>query len=163
MEPNRIGRRHVLRRAGLAAGGAAVATATAASPAFAGGGNNGDDASALTGGWFLDRQTTVGKARGVITFASGGSVQYQDISPANVVVLHGAWSRSEGAFRFEMWGGAAADTATGAPAIVVRIKGQVTLNRRGFTSPYIATWFDPVSNNEVFRFDGAARGTRIEP
>lgn len=163
METNQIGRRHVLRNAGIAAGGALLATAATSSPALAGRDET-DHASALTGGWFLDRQDAVsGTVRGVVTFGAGGTVHYQDIAPASVVVLTGSWSRTGRAFRFEMWAGVAADTATGAPAITVRIQGTLTVTARTFTSPYAVTWFDPATQSELFGFNGTATGTRIEP
>jgi hypothetical protein len=147
----------------LAAGGLVLATTAATSPALAAH-DNGDGARALTGGWFLDRQDTVsGNVRGVITFSAGGTVHYQDIFPASLVVLTGSWAGSGRKFRFEMWAGSAEDPATNRPAITIRIKGTLNLTQRGFTSPYSATWFDPATGAELFRFDGSADGTRIEP
>ena len=120
--------------------------------------------AAIVVGWFLDRQDTVsGKVRGVITFSAGGALHYQDIFPASLVVLTGSWVGSGREFRFEMWAGSAADAATNRPAITIRIKGPLSLTQRGLTSPYAVSWFDPATGAELFRFDGTANGTRIEP
>jgi hypothetical protein len=163
MDSDRIGRRHILHKAGIAAGGALLATTAAASPAFAAR-SGGDGAEALSGGWFLDREDPVsGKVRGVIIFSAGGTLHYQDIFPASLVTLAGSWAGGGRDFRFEMWAGSAEDPATSRPAITLRIKGTVSLNLRGFISPYTVTYFNPSTSAELFRFDGTANGTRIEP
>ncbi len=163
MESAQIGRRSVLRKAGVALGGAALATAAVASPAFAGTDSR-DDSPTLTGGWLSDRQDVGSdfKNRGVFVFAAGGAMHYQDIFPVNIV-LHGAWVGSDRRFRYEMWGGIPEDPASGAPAFTVRVSGPVTVSRRSFTNPYIVAFFDPVSGSELFRLDGVAKATRIDP
>ena len=161
MSSEAIGRRHLLGRAGLVAGGAVLATVAAATPASAG--RNDSNGEALSGGWLLERRNTVSAARGVITFGTGGTVHYQDIAPASPTLLQGAWSGADDTFRFDMWGGSAANPDAGTPAVIVRISGTVHVRRRSFTSPYVARWLDPASNAEIFRFEGVANATRIEP
>lgn len=161
MSNETMDRRHLLNRAGLVAGGAVLATVVAATPASAS--HNDGNGEALYGGWLLDRRDTVGTARGVITFGAGGTVLYQDIVPASPTLLQGGWAGAGRTFRFDMWGGSAANAAAGTPAVIVRISGTVSVSRRTFTSPYVARWLDPASNAEIFRFEGVATATRIEP
>ena len=44
--------------------------------------------------------------------------------------------------------------------LVPRLLG--TFTRRTFANPYVVTLFDAASGAEVFRFEGSAKGTRIE-
>ena len=161
MHEDRLGRRQMLRRAGVMTGGAVVASAAVASPALA----DGSDSSGIVGGWLVDREDPSSgfRAHGVFTFAAGGVVHYQDIFVVNAL-LHGSWKAGSGrTFRYEMWGGLPADPVTATPALTARVAGPGTYTRRTFTNPYVVTLFDAASGNEVFRYEGVATGTRIEP
>lgn len=157
-----LARRQLLRRAGFVAGGAVLATTAMAAPAHAG--EAPDDDLGLAGAWLLDRTDDDGyHARGVFTFAVGGVVHYQDISPV-APMLHGAWtSGPKRTFRYETWAGIPADEVGGIPALTVRVVGTGTWTRDTFTNPYVLTAFLADGGIEVARSPGKAFGTRIRP
>ena len=162
MESTPVARRHLLQRAGIVAGGALVATTAMAAPAHAN--DEPDGGGGLTGAWTTDRIDDDGyRAHGIFTFSLGGVVHYQDIFPVNAT-LHGSWTAwSRRTFRYEMWGGLPADTATGVPGVTIRVAGSGTWGRDAFTNPYIVTAFDGATGTEVIRYGGNATGTRIRP
>ena len=161
-----MGRRHVLRNAGLAMGGALAATAATASPAFAGSGgrDDGNDAMTLAGAWMIERREPSNGfvGTGVFTFAAGGTMTYIDIAPVTSLLI-GAWAGSGRRYKYTMWLGLGPDE-NGAPTnVTVRIGGPIELiDRRHFTHSYRTTFILAATGEEVFTVDGTATGTRFD-
>ncbi len=160
MNEEPMGRRQALKRAGLITGGTLLVSTAVASPASAGG----DLDAGPLGGWLVERvdpalnQTHLG----VGSFSAGGTIHYEDTFPAGPVWI-GAWIAGPGrTYQFEMWTALPPDPASGLPAVRARAMASGTFTRRTFTNPYVVTLFDAASGSEVFRFEGSAKGTRIE-
>lgn len=160
MNEEPVGRRQALQRAGLIAGGTLLVSNAVASPASAA-----DDLGVgPLGAWLIERvdpalnQTHIG----VGSFSVGGTIHYEDTFPAGPVWI-GAWTAGPGrTYRFEMWTALPPDPVSGLPAVRARATASGTFTRRTLANPYVVTLFDAASGAEVFRFEGSAKGTRIE-
>jgi hypothetical protein len=138
-----LGRRQVLRRAGVvAAGGAAVTAVTGlglATPAMASDGGDGG----LTGSWMVTRQDDGDPTRikAVFSFAGGGVFVEHDILPAGPPFT-GTWARGDGGrFRATIWSGFPGE-GPGSPGVAVRVRLVGRLEHRTISGTYTATVFD---------------------
>ena len=147
-----VGRRQVLRRAGVvAAGGAAVTAVTGlglASPAMAS--DNGD--GGLTGSWMIIRQDDGDPTRvqAVLSFAGGGVVVEHDIMPAGPPFT-GTWARRDGGrFHATFWSGFPGE-GPGSPGVSVRVQLVGRVAHRTISGTYTVTVFDstgaPIQSN----------------
>ena len=154
-----LGRRQVLRGAGVvAAGGAAVTAVTGlglASPAMASddGGSGG-----LAGSWMVTRQDDGDptEVQAVFSFAGGGVFVEHDIQPAGPPFT-GTWARgSGGRFRATIWSGFPGE-GPGSPGVAVRVRLVGRLEHRTISGTYTATVFDPTGapvESNTGRFSG---------
>ncbi len=160
MEQQTVGRRQMLRGAGVVAGGVAVATIGLASPAKAD-----DDAkrAGLLGAWKLDRQDDGGEpATGVATFASGGVALFQDINPVGPV-FYGTFVEGKRQFRSTILSGSRADEAfPGAPALTSEAHAEGTRHNDTISGTYSVTSFDAATGDALGPpTTGVFSGTRI--
>ena len=119
-----LGRRQVLRGAGVVvAGGAAVTAVTGlglASPAMA----SDDGGGGLAGSWMVTRQDDGDptEVQAVFSFAGGGVFVEHDILPAGPPFT-GTWARgSGGRFRATIWSGFPGEGGPGSPGVAVRVQ-----------------------------------------
>lgn len=139
-----LGRRQVLRGAGVvAAGGAAVTAVTGlglASPALA----SDDGDGGLTGSWMIIRQDDGDPTRvqAVLSLAGGGVVVEHDILPAGPPFT-GTWARRDGGrFRATFWSGFPGEGGPGSPGVTVRVRLVGRLEDRTISGTYTTTVFD---------------------
>jgi hypothetical protein len=152
-----LGRRQVLRGAGVvAAGGAAVTAVTGlglATPALASDGGDGG----LTGSWMVIRQDDGDPTRvqAVFSFAGGGVFVEHDILPAGPPFT-GTWARRNGGFRATIWSGFPGD-GPGSPGVAVRVRLVGRVEHRTISGTYTVTTVDstgaPIDSN-TGRFSG---------
>jgi hypothetical protein len=157
MTSGTIGRRQVLRGAGVAAGGAAIGTLGFAQPAAASGSDE------VEGSWRVTRQDEGDdtKYTTVLSFAEGDVALARDISPAGPP-LTGAWDdREDDRFRATLWGGFPGEGGPGSagPTIRVRLRGKADDDR--ISGSYTFTVFAPNSEDELESGTGTFRGWRI--
>jgi hypothetical protein len=158
-----IGRRQVLRGAGVAAGGAAVGAVAFAGPASASPEGHGGHGK-LSGSWLIVRQDdgTTTTTTGVLSFAAGNVMIEHDINPAGPP-FSGTWEGHDGRLKATLWSGASGNGPNQpGPTLRVRLRGQV---RRGnLTGTYTFTAFDPTTGAPVQSGSGKVlRGHFIEP
>lgn len=161
MEEHTIGRRRVLRGAGVAAGGVAVTTVGLASPALADGGGHGR----LSGSWLVVRQDDGDptEVQVVFSFADGGVFITHDINPAGPPFT-GSWERRDGhRFRATIWSGFPGEEGPGSPGVVVRVRLRGRVNDGVLSGTYRVTVFD-AEGEELESVTGSfRRGRRIDP
>lgn len=120
-----IGRRHVLRGAGVAAIGATVGGLGVSSPALASEG----DRNSLAGSWLAKRQDngTSTPVMTILSFALGNVIVVHDIQPAGPPFT-GTWASNGSHFRATFWTGQAGEQpGQPGPSIRVRVtSGRVT-------------------------------------
>lgn len=155
-----IGRRSVLRGAGVAAVGAAVGGLGVASPAMADEGNS----ARITGSWFITRHDTSapGTVKAILSLTAGGVIIAHDINPAGAP-LTGTWSGSGHSFEATMWTGEAGEgpNAPGGPTVRVRIRdGRVSGDT--ISGKYTVAVFDPTTNHQIASATGSFTGTFVE-
>jgi len=158
-----IGRRQMLRGAGLAAGGAAVATVAMAGPAGAsesGGGGR------IEGSWLVTRQddppSEEGPVQAVLSFASGGVIISHDILPAGPPFT-GSWTaRSRRRFRATILTGFPGEGGPGSPGVIVAVHLEGRLDGDTISGTYEGTVTD-AAGGELDAFTGSFQGQRIEP
>lgn len=142
MDEQTLGRRQMLRRAGVvAAGGAAVAGLGFASPAMA----NEEDGGGLAGSWLVTRQDDGDptKVQAVFSFAGGGVFVEHDILPAGPPFT-GTWARRAGGrFRATIWSGFPGEGGPGSPGVTVRVRLTGRLEHRTISGTYTVAIFDP--------------------
>jgi hypothetical protein len=153
-----VGRRQVLRGAGVAAGGMAVGGIALASPAMA------TDGHGLSGSWLVWRQDEGDPTRvtTVLSFAAGGVIVSHDISPAGPPFT-GTWEwEGDGRFSATIWSGFPGDTGPGSagPTVRVRLRGRV--EEGVLSGTYRVTVFAPTSDEVLVRNTGSFRGRRID-
>jgi hypothetical protein len=139
-----LGRRQVLRGAGVVAAGGAAVTAVSglglASPAIA----SDDGGGGLTGSWMVTRQDDGDptRVRAVFSFAGGGVFVEHDILPAGPPFT-GTWARRDGGrFRATIWSGFPGEGGPGSPGVAVRVRLVGRLEHRTISGTYTATVFD---------------------
>ena len=150
-----LGRRQVLRGAGVVAGGAAVTGLALASPAMA----SDDDGGGLAGSWMVTRQDDGDptEVQAVFSFAGGGVFVEHDILPAGPPFT-GTWARRGGGrFRATFWSGFPGEGGPGSPGVTVRVRLVGRVEHRTISGTYTATGFDPTGaqvNSATGRFSG---------
>ena len=152
-----IGRRSMLRNAGIAAGVAALAKVVATAPT--------DAAESISGSWMIDRQdeSTPSPIRGVFSFAGGGVVTYIDIAPANGgAPAMGTWASSDdGSFRATFWAGGDADPATNTPSFTAEARAVINVDADTMSGTYVNSIFDPATDATLAVLNGTFTGSRI--
>jgi hypothetical protein len=142
MDERTLGRRQVLRRAGVVAtGGAAVAGLGLASPAIA----SGDDGGGLAGSWMITRQDDGDptEVQAVLSFAAGGVIVEHDIGPAGPPFT-GTWARRGGGrFRATFWSGFPGEGGPGSPGVTVRVRLVGRVEHSTISGTYTVAVFDP--------------------
>ncbi len=142
MDERTLGRRQMLRGAGVvaAAGGAAVAGIGVASPAMA----SNDDGGGLSGSWMITRQDDGDptQVQGVLSFAGGGVIVEHDIGPAGPPFT-GTWARRGGGFRATFWSGFPGEGGPGSPGVTVRVRLIGRVEHRTISGTYTVAVFDP--------------------
>ena len=163
METQAIGRRQMLRGAGIAAGGVAVATVGMAAPAKA---DDGDKNGGLLGAWMITRQDD-GDSRmitGVASFAAGGVALFQDINPAGPAFAGAFKQGDHKKFRSTIISGSNADVAfPGAPALTQTVHTQGTRDHDMISGTYSAVASDAATGDPLGPpLTGTFTGIRIE-
>lgn len=156
-----LGRRELLKGAGVAAGGVAL-TGVVAGPAAA----DDDDDDDLTGSWLVTRHddppgdpTAV---QAVFSFAGGGVAVEHDINPAGPPFT-GTWAarRDSREFVATIWSGFVGGPGGAAgPTIRVRIRG--SRDDDLIRGTYEFAVFDPATAAEVESGTGSFSGSRID-
>lgn len=157
MERQQIGRRQVLRTAGLTAGGVALATATTSAAASA------DGRETVVGSWRITAEVDNGGPTVINTtsFTTGGVAVSHDIKPANVPFL-GSWARTRGAgFRATVWSGVVGPTGPGSvgDTLSVEIVGRLRHDDT-ISGTFTVTDF-AIDDSIAFAVTGTFTGTRI--
>jgi hypothetical protein len=154
-----LGRRQVLRGAGVvAAGGAAVTGLGLASPAMA----SDDDNGGLAGSWLITRQDDGDptEVQAVLSFAGGGVIVEHDISPAGPPFT-GTWARGGGGrFRATFWSGFPGGGGPGTAGVTVRVRLVGRVEHRTISGTYTVAVFDP-TGAQVATATGTFRGRPI--
>ena len=158
MNEDTLGRRSVLRNAGIAAGGAVLGGVALASPASATGDHDHND---VAGSWRVDVHNDNGdETDSIVSFAGGGVCVVHDISPAGPPFT-GSWRMGRyGAFRATVLTGTAGG-GPGSPGVVIELKLRGAVRHRvsgSFT--FVVT--DP-DGNELDTGSGTFEGVRVEP
>ena len=153
-----LGRRQVLRGAGVATGAAAVGVALA-SPASASEGHG----SRLAGSWMVVHQDDPGgdptKVQAVVSFAGGGVLLSHDINPAGPP-QSGTWEAFNGdRFKGTFWGGQPSD-GPGSPGFTVRVRVWGTHHGDSIWGTYAFTVFGP--HGVVTSGTGKFKGSPID-
>ncbi|MGH8889087.1 MAG: hypothetical protein ACRDV3_04910 [Acidothermaceae bacterium] len=120
MAASMIGRRELLRGAGVAATGAAVGVLGFATPAMASEGDHGESESVL-GSWLVTRQDegTPAPTMAVLSFAVGGVFLSHDIQPSSTP-FSGTWAGNSSSFRATFWSGQTTGQP-GQPGVTIRV------------------------------------------
>jgi hypothetical protein len=165
MSDHTMGRRQMLRSAGVAVGGVAVTSLAFASPAQASTdkvGDRGDRGDSLSGSWLITRQDDTGdttKVTGVLSFAAGGVIIEHDISPAGPPFT-GSWAaRDNHGFRATLWSGFPGE-GPGSPGVSVRVRLIGSVKRGTLTATYTVAVFDP-NGVQVDSTTGSLSGQKI--
>jgi hypothetical protein len=151
-EPH-MGRRLMLRRAGVAAGTVVLAAVGVAEHAR--GGTEPPDAAhtaeLLTGSWMIDRRddATPPQARGVFSFTVGGVVIYHDIAPVGTT-LTGTWAAApDRASTATFWTGFDADPVAGTPSVTARVRANISVDGDRLSGTYDTTLYDAATDAEL--------------
>ena len=158
MAEDSVGRRNVLRGAGVAAGGVALSGVALASPASAGE-SHGDER--LSGSWRANVHNDDGdESVSVLSFAAGQVCVVHDISPAGPPFT-GTWrSGRHGSFRATVLTGFPGDGPdTPGPVIELKLFGNVRHDQLSGSFTFRVT--DP-AGNEAGTGSGTFDGERIE-
>ena len=162
METQAIGRRQILRGAGVAAGTVAVATVGLTATASA---DDGDRGGGLLGAWMITRQDDGDTAMitGVASFAAGGVALFMDINPAGPSFAGAFAQHDHKMFKSTIISGSKADEAfPGAPALTQEVHTEGTRDRDTISGTYSATAFDATSGDPLGPpLTGKFTGTRI--
>ena len=160
MEESMVGRRHVLRGAGIVVGGAAATSLAFASPALAGGEHDDDR---LEGSYMITRTDdgSPSSITSVFSLAGGGVLINKDIDPPDTHST-GSWAATgRGRFRSTFWTGFAADASTGAPALTARVRATGRVQHGSISGIYDVSFFLVPTGEEVFTVTGTYAGSRI--
>jgi hypothetical protein len=163
MDTEAVNRRHVLRRASVAAGGVAVAGLGLAVPASA----DENDVNGLTGSWMIEATevTADGKqqptTRAVASFAAGGVLMSHAIDPAGPTFV-GTWeSRGEDHFRGTLWTGYPGAGGPGEAGPTTRIRANGHFDGGRISGDFTITDFDGTGKDKTTH--GQFSGRRIDP
>lgn len=153
-----IGRREVLRGAGVAVTGAAAMAGGVAMAAPAAASEHAD----LSGSWMIMRLDagTTQWVQGVVSFAAGDVLITHDINPAGPPFT-GTWERLRGGhFRGTMWTGTSGQGPnTPGPTIRVRLMGEVEMDH--ISGTYTFTVLDPMTGAVLQSGTGKFHGRPI--
>jgi hypothetical protein len=141
-----IGRRQMLRGAGVAAGGVAVTGLGLASPAVA----SDDSRGALAGSWLVTRQDngSTSKTVAVLSFAGGGVVIAHDINPAGPPFT-GTWARrGDGRFRATLWSGFTG-MGPNQPGVTVKVHVEGRVRGDTISATYSVKVFDDATGAAI--------------
>jgi hypothetical protein len=158
MDEHVLNRRRVLLGTGaVAMGGVAVAASAASASA------SGD--SGPSGSWVLSRKDDPPgdgmKVTTVLSFAAGGVLISQDISPADSPFT-GTWARrGDGGFQGTMWVGQPGPAGPGKPGLTVRVRVRGSVRKDRLSGTYQYSVFDP-SGAVAARGTGSFTGRPIE-
>lgn len=138
MDEHIVNRRRVLMGTGAAVAIGSVAGASSASASSSSG-------SGLTGSWVVSRKDNTAdavKTTTVISFAAGGVLISQDISPADSVFT-GTWEgRGGGGFQGTMWMGQPGPAGPGKPGVTIRVRIRGGWTQGKIWGSYSYTVFD---------------------
>lgn len=160
MSDNAVGRRQVLRGAGVAAGAAAIAGIALASPAMA---NDDDRGRGLAGSWLATRQDDDAPDEVLVVLSFGGGDVFisHDIRPAGPPFT-GTWiQRGRNRFRATFWTGFPGEEGPGSPGDTVVVHAEGRVENGTLSGTYTATVFDP-TGAEGPSFPGSFSGQRID-
>ena len=152
MTEDSVGRRHLLRGAGVAAGGVALSGVALASPASAG---EFHDDQEVSGSWRVNVHNDNGdESVSILSFAAGDVCIVHDISPAGPPFT-GTWRPGrDGSFR--------ATVLTGTPdGMVIELKLRGRVRHGEIRGSFTDTVTDP-SGNVVESGSGTFDGTPVE-
>ena len=158
MSDQSVGRRSVLRSAGIAAGGVALSGAAVASPAAAHEQQRGREPS---GSWRVDVHNDDGsRTDSIISFAAGDVCIVHDISPAGPPFT-GTWRAGRhGAFRATVLTGTAGEGPGSSGAVIeLRLLGTVTHHHLRGTFTFRVT---DAGGAQVATGSGTFAGRRVE-
>lgn len=157
MAEDSVGRRGLLRGAGLAAGGLTLGGVAVAAPASAGGPSGGGQ---LSGSWRVNVHNDDGdESVSVISFAAGQVCIVHDISPAGPPFT-GTWRWRHGSFRATVLTGFAGQGPDSpGPIIELKLSGGVRHGQLRGSFTFSVT--DP-AGQEVDTGSGTFDGERIE-
>jgi len=153
-----VGRRSVLRNAGMAVGGAALGGVVLASPASAG---ESRGQGRLSGSWRVNVHNDDGdESVSILSFAAGEVCVVHDISPAGPPFT-GTWRLAgHGSFRATVLTGFPGD-GPGAAGPVIELKLFGALRHGQLSGSFTFTVMDP-AGNEVDTGSGTFDGERVD-
>jgi hypothetical protein len=159
MEEDTLGRRSVLRNAGLAAGGAVLGGVALASPASATGRHDHDE---LAGSWRVDVHNDNGdETDSIISFAGGDVCVVHDISPAGPPFT-GSWRAGRhDSFRATVLTGTPGEDGPGSPGAVIELKLRGAVRHGTIRGSFTYRATDP-GGNVLETGSGTFDGTRVQ-
>ena len=159
MTEDSLGRRSVLRNAGIAAGGAVLGGAALASPASATGRHEHDE---ITGSWRVDVHNDDGSETvSILSFAAGQVCIVHDISPAGPPFT-GTWrSGRHGWFKATVLTGTPGEGGPGSAGVVIELKLRGAARHDFVSGSFTFRVTDP-GGNEVATGSGTFDGPRLE-
>jgi hypothetical protein len=158
MAEESLGRRNVLRNAGVAAGGVVLGGATLASPAYAGGRHRGS----VEGSWrVLVSNDDGSRTDSVVSFAAGGVCIVHDISPAGPPFT-GTWRAGHhGSFRATVLTGTPGEGGPGTPGVVIVLRLEGAAQHESLSGSFTFRVTAP-DGSEVATGSGTFEGPRVE-
>ena len=158
MNDDTLGRRSVLRNAGIAAGGAVLGGVALASPASA---TEGHDHNNVAGSWRVDVHNDNGdETDSIVSFAGGGVCVVHDISPAGPPFT-GSWRPGRyGSFKATVLTGTAGG-GPGSPGVVIELKLRGAVRHGRVTGSFTFVVTDP-DGYELHTGSGTFEGVRVE-
>lgn len=160
MDEHVLNRRRVLLGTGAAAmGGVAVAASAASASA------DGNSDSGPSGSWVISRKDDppgdTMTVTTVVSFAAGGVLISQDISPA-AAPFTGTWARrGDSGFQGTMWVGQPGPAGPDKPGLTVRVRVRGSVRKDKLSGTYQFSVFDP-SGAVVADGTGSFTGHPIE-
>ena len=158
MTEDSVGRRHLLRGAGVAAGGVALSGVALASPASAGQFHGDQEVS---GSWRVNVHNNNGdESVSILSFADGDVCIVHDISPAGPPFT-GTWRPGrDGSFRATVLTGTQGE-GPNSPGVVIELKLRGRARHDEIRGSFTFTVTD-ASGNEVDSGSGTFDGTPVE-
>lgn len=157
MTEDSVGRRNLLRGAGIAAGGVALSGVALASPAAAGESHGHRE---LSGSWRVNVHGDNGdETDSIISFAAGDVCVVHDISPAGPPFT-GTWRSHDGSFRATVLTGTAGE-GPGSPGVVIELKLRGAVRHHKLSGSFTYSVTDS-AGHVVDSGSGTFEGERIE-
>ena len=159
MNGDSVGRRHLLRGAGVAAGGVALSGVALASPASAGESHENRDVS---GSWRVNVHNDNGdESVSILSFAAGDVCIVHDISPAGPPFT-GTWRPGRnGSFRATVLTGTPGEGGPGSTGVVIELKLRGRARHHEIRGSFTFSVTD-ASGNEVDSGTGTFDGQPVE-